>query len=75
MSLRKETNYFSFFDFFGCRSHRVLGPPRCNRNTARQAKDRMQNRILIIFLVDNKTNPPRTSELKHDRVDEGNVIG
>ena len=34
----------------------------------------MQNWILIIFLVDNETNPPWTRELKHDCVDEGNVI-
>ena len=70
----KKTDYFARANLFGGRAHCVFRATRRDWNATRDSQDRMQNSIPIIFLIDDETDPSRTSELEHDCVDKRNMI-
>src|SRR5690348_14685297 len=74
LSFRKETNNFARRQLFGCgfdRGSRVAG---IDWNAADGPEYRLEQWLVIKFLIDDITNPPRTGQLKDDGIDPGNVI-
>ena len=75
LALGKKTYDFTGCDLFRRGANRGTGMARLDRDAAHDTQERPQKRLVIKFPVDDVTNRTRTSELQHDRIDPGDVIG
>src|SRR5438270_13972540 len=75
LTLGENTHDFAFGDFFSSGADRRIRMADVDRDAAERTQNRMQNRFVVILLVDYVTNRTRADELQHERVHPTDVIG
>src|SRR6267154_81144 len=74
LALREHTHYFALVELFRSDANCSMRLTLANRDAPNRAQDRMQNRLVIIFLVDDVADRPGTGELQNEGVHPADVI-
>src|SRR6266545_6707778 len=74
LSLGKKTDDLALRNSFCRGANRRMRVPNIDRNATQRAQNRVQNRVVIVLLVDDVPNRARASELQNDGVNPGDVV-
>src|SRR4051794_9927118 len=74
LALREHTHNFALVELFRSDANCCMRLTLANRDASNRAQDRMQNRLVIIFLVDDVADRPGTGELQDEGVNPTDVI-
>jgi hypothetical protein len=74
LPFRKHTHDFAFVELFRSDANCTMRLTLANWDAPNRAQDRMQNRLVIIFVVDDVADRPGTGELQDEGVHPADVI-
>ena len=74
LALGKKTDDLALGNFLRCSANGGTRIASIDWNTTQRPQNRVQNRFVIMFLVDDVSNRARASELQNERVNPGDVV-
>src|SRR6202035_2095719 len=75
LALGKKTNDLALGNSFRCSTNGGTRIANIDWNTTQRAHNRVQERFVIMFLVDDVPNRARAGELQNESVHPGDVVG